>query len=66
MEVECLFDVVYDFDLVDDESWQDGNLEYDEDFVLEIGVRVIEVQICQIGDEGDSEVVEDMSEKIVG
>ncbi|GKT49565.1 uncharacterized protein ColSpa_09746 [Colletotrichum spaethianum] len=65
-EEEGALDVEHDLDLADDEGRQDGDLEHDEDLVLQRAAAPVEVEVGETGDEGDNDVVKETGEEVVG
>ncbi len=58
--------MVHDFDLRQNESREDCDLEHDENLVLEGLARVIQVEEGQAGEQRNDDVVKEAGEKVVG
>ena len=52
-------EVIFRLDLGEDEGGQDGDLEDDEDAVLERDAGVVEAEESEAGEEGEGDVVEE-------
>ena len=64
--VDQAAEIVLGLDLSENQSRQDGDLEDDEDAVLQRGSRVVELQEHESSEEGDGDVVEKSGEAVVG